>query len=106
LGLFDLHVLRDVSDSESREELSLFRKNFYEKVRANCRKKYAEYFVRKKGLLIEIGSRGSNHRLRVYEKKNFLEFELEIKKVAVQSYQDFLFSDNLEEFEDKLVNYY
>ncbi len=106
LGRFDLHFLRDVSDSESREELILFMENSCRKVKSNFPKTYAEYLVKKKGLLLEMGSRGSNHRLRVYEKKNSLEFELEIKKVAIQSYQDFLFSDNLEEFETKLVNHY
>jgi hypothetical protein len=55
---------------------------------------------------LQIGSRGSNYRLRVYEKKKSLEFELEIKKVTIESYQGFLFSYNLEEFEDKLVKHY
>lgn len=80
--------------------------NSCEKVKANCRKTHAEYFVRKKGLILEIGSRGSNHRLRVYEKKESLEFELEIKKVAIQSYQELIFSENLEEFEDQLAKHY
>lgn len=106
LGRLDLNFLRDVSDAESREELGLFMDNSCKKVKTKCQKTYAEYFVRKKGLLLEIGSRGSNHRLRVYEKKKSLEFELEIKKVTIQYYQRFLFSENLEEFEDKLVKHY
>ena len=106
LGRLDINFLRDVSDAESREELGLFMGNSCKKVKVNCRKTYAEYFVKNKGLLLEIGSRGSNHRLRVYEKKKSLKFELEIKKVTIQSYQGFLFSYNLEEFEDKLVKHY
>lgn len=106
LGRLDIHFLKNVSDAESREELGLFMGNSCKKVKVNCGKTYAAYFVRKKGLLLEIGSRGSNHRLRVYEKKKSLEFELEIKKVTIQSYQGFLFSYNLEEFEDQLVKHY
>lgn len=67
---------------------------------------YAKYLVKKKGLLLEIGNRGSNHRLRVYEKKRFLEFELKIKKEAIKSYQELLFSGNLDEFENRLVKHY
>ena len=106
LGRLDLHFLKDVSDAESRKELGLFMDNSCKKVKTKCRKTYAEYFVRKKGLILDIGSRGSNHRLRVYEKKKYLEFELEIKKVTIQSYQELLFSENLEEFEDQLVKHY
>ena len=76
------------------------------KVKSSFPKTYAEFFVRKKGFLLEIGSRGSTHRLRIYEKKKSLEFELETKKTTIQSYQDFLFSENLENFEDNLVKHY
>lgn len=113
LGRFDVHFLKDLSKSKpsmsacyAREGVGLFMENSCRKAKSNFPKIYAEYFEKKNGLLLEIGSRGSNHRLRVYEKKNYLEFELEIKKVAIQSYQGFLFSDNLEEFETKLINHY
>ena len=104
LGRFDLHFLRDLSESE--EQLALFMKNSCQKVKSKSSKRHAEYFRRKKGLILEIGSRSSSNRLRVYEKRNFLEFELEIKKGVIKSYQDFLFSDSLEKFEGKLVNHY
>jgi len=42
----------------------------------------------------------------VSEQKRFLEFELEIKKEAIKSYQNLLFSNQMEKFEDKLVNHY
>jgi len=63
LGRFDVHLFRDLSESESIEELALFMRNCCGKVKSNFRKTYAKYFVRNKGLLLEIGRRGSNHRL-------------------------------------------
>ena len=58
LGRFDVHFLKDLSESESslatcsaREELILFMENSCRKVKSNFPKIYAEYFVRKKGLL-------------------------------------------------------
>jgi DNA relaxase NicK len=55
---------------------------------------------------LTIGSRSSSNYYRVYQKNNGLEFELEIKNKVIKSFQDLLFSDRIEEFEDRLAKHF
>ena len=55
-----------------------------------------------KGLILKIGTRRSNHYSRIYQGKNFLKFEHEIKGKFIKTYQTLLIQDYFEEFEHKL----
>ena len=67
---------------------------------------------------MQIGSRTSSNYYRVYQKTkeiaktvsyetvNGLEFELEMKKQVVKSVQQFLFDNQIEEFEDRLTQHF
>jgi hypothetical protein len=50
------------------------------------------YANKRGGYLLRIGSRQSSKHLRIYQKKNGLEFELEIKKQETKKRESFLFS--------------
>jgi len=90
--------------------------NSCEKV--NAKSKKAVWKGTPKGLIMRIGNRPNSNYYRVYQKtekidypiysemNNGLKFELELKKQLVQSFQEFLFHNQLEEFESKLVEHF
>jgi len=51
-------------------------------------------------------SKRSSNYYSIYEKKNELEFELEMKNKVVKSVQEFLFLNHMEEFKDKLSKHF
>ena len=56
-----------------------------------------------KGFILKIGHRKSNHYYRIYERKNFLKFEYEMKGRFLQKYHSFLVHNIFEEFEHNLT---
>jgi hypothetical protein len=77
-----------------------------QKTYAKSKRRKAESNINRKGLLLTIGSRSSSNYYRVYQKNNGLEFELEIKNKVIKSFQDLLFSDQIQEFEDRLAKHF
>jgi hypothetical protein len=59
-----------------------------------------------KNLFLKIGSRRRDHYSHVYEGKNYLKFEHEMKETFFQGYSLLLVSNNLEELEQKLSVYF
>ena len=53
-----------------------------------------------------IGNRKSSNFFRIYQKKDGLEFELEIKKTPLKSFQDLLFSEQIQQFESESSYYF
>ena len=60
----------------------------------------------RKGWILKIGNRKSNHYFRIYETKNSLKFEHEIKGKVLQNYHLLLVENRLEEFEQKLSSHF
>jgi len=56
----------------------------------------------KKGFILKIGNRRSDQYSRVYQGKDFLRFEYEMKGRFIREYHSLLVSGNLKEFETKL----
>ena len=56
----------------------------------------------RKGWILKIGNRKSNHSFRIYETKNSLKFEHEMKGKVLQQYNLLLVENRLEKFEQKL----
>jgi hypothetical protein len=59
-----------------------------------------------KGLILIIGNRGSDLFYRIYNRKNFLKFEHEMKGKFLQEYHFLLGENRLEEFEQQLSSYF
>ena len=55
-----------------------------------------------KGLILKIGTRRSNNYSRIYQGKNFLKFEHEMKGKFMKTYHTLLIQNHFEEFEHKL----
>lgn len=74
----------------------------------NCHKKLKQtnknvsFDKNSRGLILKIGSRRSNNYSRVYETKNSLKFEHEMKGKFIEKYYFLLMENRLEEFEQKL----
>lgn len=79
-------------------------KDFFEKCqqKLNQTNKNVSYQKNRKGSILKIRNRKSNHYFRIYQGDNFLRFEYEMKGRFLRDYHLLLISNNLEEFETKL----
>ena len=59
-----------------------------------------------KGCILKIGNRSSNNYFRIYETKNSLKFEHEMKGKLLQNPHSQLVSNNLKNFEQELTKHY
>ena len=59
-----------------------------------------------KGWILKIGNRGSSLFYRIYQQKNSLKFELEMKGKFLQKYHSLLVENQLEEFENNLCSHF
>jgi hypothetical protein len=59
-----------------------------------------------KGFILKIGNRRSNNYFRIYQGKNSLKFEHEMKGKFLQDYHSLLVENRLEEFEQKLSSHF
>lgn len=60
----------------------------------------------RKSWILKIGNRKSNHYFRIYETKNSLKFEHEMKGKVLQQYHLLLVENRLEESEQKLSSHF
>ena len=79
-------------------------KDFLENCQTKFKRTNKNFSLEKnrKGWILKIRSRRSNHYSRIYETKNYLKFEHEMKGKFLQNHHLLLVSNNLEEFEQKL----
>jgi len=107
LSRFDVYYFEKINDSDESSVKYFLQdcvKNLEEK-RKNI--SYSLSYQKKNGgYILRIGSRQSSKHLRIYQKRNGLEFELEIKKQETKKLQSFLFSNQLEKFEDSSIRCY
>lgn len=108
LARFDINYFTNFQKKNETELINIktFMEKSCQKIHAKSKRLKADFGVNRKGLLLTIGSRRSNNYYRVYQKNNGLKFELEIKTKFLESFQDLLFSDQMEEFEDRLVKHF
>lgn len=99
LGRFDLNYLRN-----NKTDDKISPRQFLE----NCQRKLMQtnknisLEKNSKGRILKIGTRRSNNYSRIYEGKNFLKFEHEMKGKFIQNYHTLLIQNNFEELEHKL----
>ena len=59
-----------------------------------------------KGYILGIGSRKSSTFYRIYQTKNGLRFELEIKKTQIKKFSNLLLINDIEKFEEKFTKHF
>lgn len=104
LGRFDIHYLRKLKANDQTDLIKTFLQESYQYAKSKGRK--VELQRNKKGSILRINDRKSSNYYRVYQKYDGLEFELEMKKDAIQSLQNLFFSTQLKEFEEKITKHF
>jgi hypothetical protein len=99
LSRFDIYYSRKNIKSD-KVLITDFLDNSYKKLKQTNKNVSLE--KNSKGLILKIGSRRSNNYSRIYEGKNFLKFEQEMKGKFIQNYHFLLVDNSLEMFEEKL----
>jgi hypothetical protein len=103
LSRFDLYFERNYKNADKisgREFLQNCQKNIKQTNKNSSLEK------NRKGWILKIGNRKSNHYFRIYETKNSLKFEHEMKGKVLQNYHLLLVENRLEEFEQKLSSHF
>jgi hypothetical protein len=118
LGRFDLHYFRQSEARDSNQEIEDFMEKSCQRIGSKSKRIQASWTRTQKGRLLRIGSRSSSNFYRVYQKEkevtydvysevvDGLQFELELKNELVKSFQEFLFANQIEEFEDRLSQHF
>ena len=99
LGRFDLNYARK-NKTDDKISVRQFCKNCQTKLMQTNKNISLE--KNSKGLILKIGTRRSNNYSRIYQGKNFLKFEHEMKGKFIKTYHTLLIQNHFEEFEHKL----
>jgi len=99
LSRVDLHYSRKNQEKDDAS-VSEFFETSHRKLQQTNRNAILE--KNSKGMILKIGHRKSQHYVRIYENKNALRFEYEIKGKFGGEYHSLLVSNELQEFEQKL----
>nr|YP_009686254.1 hypothetical protein [Halamphora calidilacuna]QDR25068.1 hypothetical protein [Halamphora calidilacuna] len=118
LGRFDLYYFRKSNPTNQDEPPESLMENSCYKVKSKSKRKKACWKRTRRGPIMRIGNRSSSNYYRVYQKTQIinydvysevnhgLEFELELQNKLVKLFQQFLFANQIEEFEDRLVQHF
>lgn len=103
LGRFDLNYVRK-NKTDDKISVREFLQNCQKTIKQTNKNSSLE--KNRKGWILKFGNRRSNHYFRVYETKNSLKFEHEMKGKFLQNYHLLLVDNRLEEFEQKLSSHF
>lgn len=103
LGRFDIYYSRENKRYEKTSVADFF-EDCHRKLKQT--NKNVTFEKNTKGLILKIGNRRSNHFYRIYEGKNSLKFEYEMKGRFLREYHTLLVENRLEEFETKLSQHF
>ena len=103
LNRFDIYYSRSNKREDKLSNIE-FLQNCQRKL--NLKARNVNLGKNSKGFILEIGSRRSNNYFRIYQGKNFLKFEHEMKGKFLQEYHSLLVENELEEFEKKFASHF
>ena len=100
LSRFDIYYSRE-NNKQDKISSADFLENCYKKIRQTTKNVTLE--KNRRGLILKIGNRKSNNYSRIYQEKNSLKFEYEIKGRSLQKSYNLLILNNFEEMELNLT---
>ena len=103
LGRFDLNYVRKNKTDDTTSVRQFLQKCQTKRTQTN---KNISLEKNSKGIILKIGTRRSNNYSRIYQGKNFLKFEHEMKGKFIKTYHTLLIQNHFEEFEHKLSIYF
>jgi hypothetical protein len=106
LGRFDLCYFRKTKVNEQIDQLEIFLNNCRSKITSKYKNNNVNYDRNIKGYILRIGNRKSSNFYRIYQTKNGLRFELEIKNRRIQQVSKILVRNAIEEFEEQLTEHF
>ena len=98
-----LYYFRPITDEHTDDSLKYFMQSSCDKILSKYKRRKAIFGREETGYVTRIGSRTSSNYYRIYQTKHGVKFELELKNPLVQSFQSFLFNNQIEIFEQKLA---
>ena len=106
LSRFDLCYFREIKLNHKKGQLKRFITNIIDKIDNKYKKNNLNYDRSIKGYILRIGNRKSSNFYRIYQTKNGLRFELEIKKNQIKQVTNLLFCYDIQQFEETLTKHF
>ena len=118
LSRFDIHYFRKSNSVDSNQRVKDFMESSFNSIRAKSKRRKVSFDRTQAPYILKVGSRSSSNYYRVYQKTKEinhgvyiestegLQFELEIKKDFLKSFQQFLFNNRIDEFEERLTQHF
>ena len=106
ISRFDVCYFREKRLTDQKGQLESFFSNIITKLSKKYKKNNLNYDRSTRGYILRIGNRKSSNFYRIYQTKNGLKFELEIKKKQVQQLSNLLFCYNIQQFEEILTKHF
>jgi len=103
MGRFDYYYFRPITDAHTDDKLKYFMQASCDKILTSYKRRKVIFGREETGYVTRIGSRTSSNYYRIYQTKQGVKFELELKNPLVKSFQSFLFNNQIEIFERKLA---
>lgn len=110
LSRFDIHYFRKSTSMDSNQRVKDFLESSFHRIRAKSKRRKVSFDPTRGPYILKVGSRSSSNYYRVYQKTKEstegLQFELEIKKDFLKSFQQLLFNKQIDEFEERLTEHF
>lgn len=106
LSRFDLCHFRERKLTDQKDQCEKFFSDSISKLANRYKKNSLNLDRSTKGYILRIGNRKSSNFYRIYQTKNGLRFELEIKKKSIKQVSNLLFCYDIEQFEEILTKHF
>ena len=106
LSRFDLFYFREIKSNHKKRQLKTFITDIIAKRDNKYKKSNLNYERDTKGYILRIGNRKSSNFYRIYQTKNGLRFELEIKKNQIKQVTNLLVCYDIKQFEETLTKHF
>ena len=75
-----------MKSNEQSQDIEIFMEKCCQRTFVRSKKNIAEYTRNNQGLILQIGARKSPNHFHIYETRNGVRFELEMKKAILQNF--------------------
>ena len=106
LSRFDLCYFHEIRLTNQKDQHEKLFKNAILKLVNRYKKNNFNFDQSTKGYILRIGNRKSSNFYRIYQTKNGLRFELEIKKTSIKKVSNLLFCYDIQRFEEILTKHF
>ena len=106
LSRFDLCYFRERKLTDQKDQCEKLFSDSISKLANRYKKNSLNLDRSTQGYILQIGNRKSSNFYRIYQTKNGLRFELEIKKKSIKQLSNLLFCYDIEQFEQILTKHF